>query len=159
MALEFSCPKCGDKVTLKFLKVGEKGQCPSCQVEITVPADALRTGETEVPEPKKEDIIMKIRAGRLSGGSLFKLLLIGISLSMGPFVLLCGILSIFGAGTIKVNDEPVTGIVGLIASIIMVPIFSIIFTCMSWLGIAFGLWLYSKFRKIEISFKDAEVLS
>ena len=101
---------------------------------------------------------MKIRAKKLSKGSLFKLIFIGFSIPLLPFMILCGIASIFGADTVKVGNKPITGIMGLIASLIMYPIFCIIFSSMMWLSSALGLWIYSMFRKIELEFLDAEVI-
>ncbi len=101
---------------------------------------------------------MKIRAKKLSKGSLFKLIFIGFSLSLLPFILLCGIASIFGAHTIRVNNKAITGIMGLAASLILYPISCIIFSSITWVGCALGLWIYSKFRKIELEFSDAEII-
>lgn len=101
---------------------------------------------------------MRIRAKKLSKGSLFKLIFIGFCVPLVPFILLCGIASVFGAATITVNDRPVTGIMGLITSVIMCPIFCFLFTSIVWVMFAFGLWIYSKFRKIELEFADAEVI-
>ena len=102
---------------------------------------------------------MKIRARKLTKGSLFKVLFIGFATSFFPFILICGIASLFGASTVTVNDRPVTGIMGLVAALIMYPIFCLIFPSMMWLGYAFGLWVYSWFRKIEIEFVEGEIIS
>ena len=84
---------------------------------------------------------MRIRARRLSNGSLFKLIFVGVSISLFPFFILCGIASIFGANTVRLNDSPVTGPVGLMAALIMYPIFALGFSCLAWLIGAFGLWI------------------
>ena len=101
---------------------------------------------------------MRIRAKKLSKGSLFKIIFIGLSISFFPFILLCGIASIFGAPTVTVNHQPVTGIMGLAASLIMYPIFCILFSSIMWISIALGLWIYSMFQKIELEFSDADVI-
>jgi hypothetical protein len=101
---------------------------------------------------------MRIRARRLSNGSLFKLIFVGASISLLPFFILCGIASIFGANTVRVNDSPVTGPAGLVAALIMYPLFALGFTCLAWLIGAFGLWIYSKFRWLEIELVDGKVM-
>jgi hypothetical protein len=101
---------------------------------------------------------MKVRARKLTKKSLFKLLFIGFAIPLFPFVLLCGIASIFGAGTVTVNNQPVTGIMGLVAALIMYPIFCIIFPAIMWVGCAIGLWVYSKFRNIEVEFIEGKVI-
>jgi len=101
---------------------------------------------------------MKICARKLTQGSLFKLILIGISISFMPFFLICGVASIFGANTVWSEQQPVTGFMGLVTALLMYPPFCITLSCLAWLCIAFGLWIYSKFRKIELSFVDAEVI-
>jgi uncharacterized membrane protein YdbT with pleckstrin-like domain len=101
---------------------------------------------------------MRIRARRLSNSSLFKLILVGASISLLPFFILCGIASIFGANTVRVNDSPVTGPAGLVAVVILYPAFALGFSCVAWLIGAFGLWVYSKFRWLEIELVDGEVM-
>jgi hypothetical protein len=101
---------------------------------------------------------MRIRARRLANGSLFKLIFVGASISLLPFFILCGIASIFGANTVRLNDAPVTGPVGLMAALVMYPVFALGFSCVAWLIGAFGLWIYSKFRFLELELIDAEVI-
>lgn len=101
---------------------------------------------------------MRIRARKLRRGSLFKLIFIGTSASLIPFTLLCGIASVFGAHTVTVNDRPVTGIMGLMASLILGPVLCIMFSAVMWVGFVFGLWIYSMFREIELEFVDGEVV-
>ena len=102
---------------------------------------------------------MKVRAKKLTKASLFKLLFIGFAIPLFPFMLACGIASAFGANTVTVNNRSVTGIMGLVAALIMYPIFCVIFPSVMWVGYAIGLWVYSKFRKIEVEFVAGEVIS
>ena len=101
---------------------------------------------------------MRIRAKKITKGSLFKLIFIGISIPFLPFFLLCGIASVFGGETVKWGGEPITGLMGLLAAVLMYPVFCLLFSCFAWLGGAFGLWVYSRFRQLELAFEDAEVL-
>jgi hypothetical protein len=47
---------------------------------------------------------------------------------------------------------------GLVTALFMYLSFCFTFTCLAWLWIAFGLWIYSKFRKIELSLVDGEII-
>ncbi len=101
---------------------------------------------------------MRIRVRKLSKGSLFKLISIGAFISFLPFFVLCGVASFFGANTVRVNGSPVTGPMGIVAALIMYPIFTLLFCCFAWLIGAFGLWVYSKFRCLELELVDAEAI-
>lgn len=101
---------------------------------------------------------MRIRARKLSKGSLFKLIFISTSVPFFLFFVLCGIASVFGAHTVRVNQSPVTGPTGLLAALAMYPIVTLLFSGFAWLTGAFGLWIYSKFRFLELELVDAEVV-
>lgn len=101
---------------------------------------------------------MRLRARKMSKGSLFKLIFISSAIPLFPFFVLCGIASLFGANTVKVNNAPVTGPMGLVAAMVMYPLFALLFTCFAWLFGAFGLWVYSKIRPLELNLTDVEIL-
>ena len=96
---------------------------------------------------------MIIQAQKISKKSFLKLLFVAFSLGFFFFFLLCGIAAVFGAQTVTYEGAPVTGIKGLIATLFMWPIFSIVFTGFMWLIGVLGLWVYSFFSPIEIQFK------
>ena len=102
---------------------------------------------------------MRVRAKKMTKSSLFRLLFIGFAIPLFPFMLACGIASAFGANTVTVNNRPVTGIMGLVAALIMYPFFCVIFPSIIWVGCAIGLWVYSKFRKINVEFVAGEVIA
>ncbi len=102
---------------------------------------------------------MKIRAKKLKKKSLFKLILASSFIPMGLFFLLCGIASVFGAETVEVNNQPLTGIKGFLAALSMYPFFVLFFSAFIWIGGALGLWMYSWFWKVELEFVDGEILS
>jgi hypothetical protein len=90
----------------------------------------------------------------LSAGSLFKIVFVGYFLSLGPILLLFGVLSIFGSETVRLNDEPVKGIAGFLLSLVMIPIFVVAASVITWLLLASGNWLYTRWRNITISYTD-----
>lgn len=98
----------------------------------------------------------KIKIKRLKPGSLFKLIFIGYAIILIPFSILCGISSLFGMGTVTWNNQPITGIPGLIASPFIGIFLTILFSILGWIGLCIGLWIYSKFKNIELEFIPAE---
>lgn len=99
---------------------------------------------------------MEIVAKKISKKSLFKLLFIGLTTGLSMFAILCGIAAFFGAETVQWNGVHRTGIEGLIYGFIMGPFLGLLFSCVMWLLITPGLWVYSFFRPIKVTFKDVQ---
>lgn len=97
---------------------------------------------------------MEITVKKISKRSLFKMLFIGFSLSFFVFFLMCGIASIFGAETVKWDETPVTGVSGLLLALAMWPIFSFFLALFMWCFVAFGLWIYSLAKPLNLVFKE-----
>ncbi len=97
---------------------------------------------------------MEITVKKISKRSLFKMLFIGFSLSFFVFFLMCGIASIFGAETVKWEETPVTGVSGLLLALAMWPIFSLFLALFMWCFVAFGLWIYSLAKPLNLVFKE-----
>lgn len=87
---------------------------------------------------------------RLSLGTVYKLLAIGMTAFLVPFSLLMGIFAYFGAGTVTWNEQPLTGISGLLASPFLGLFGSALFTAIMGTWLAIGLWIYSKIRPLTI---------
>jgi MORN repeat variant len=54
MALAFNCTNCGERIIVKYVKVGEESKCYSCGTINSVPTEATKTDE--IPEYEKEAI-------------------------------------------------------------------------------------------------------
>lgn len=89
---------------------------------------------------------------RFSFGTVYKVLFIAATFSMVPLAILMGLFAFFGAETIVWNGQHLTGLMGLIASPFVGIMMALIFT--GFLGTLFacGLWLYSKFRPLQLSY-------
>ena len=94
----------------------------------------------------------KIIVRRLRGGTLFKLIFIGSLAFFLPFFLLMGVLALFGASTITWNEQPLTGFPGLISSPFMGLLVALPFSTLGWVVIFIGLWIYSRFKPIELEY-------
>lgn len=92
---------------------------------------------------------------RISVGTLFKLVALGLTLSLIPLTLLLGIFALFGASTVNWNQQPVTGVSGLLTSPLIGLLLATAFTMFLGTCMAFGLWLYSKFRPLTLRVKVA----
>jgi len=101
---------------------------------------------------------MKIRGKKLKKKCLFKLIFASMLIPMGLFCLLCGIAAVFGASTVTLNGQHQTGWQGLLAALVMYPFFVLIFSCITWLFAALGLWMYSWFKEVEIEVVDASIV-
>ncbi|NGN97285.1 hypothetical protein G5S52_06310 [Grimontia sp. S25] len=97
---------------------------------------------------------MEITVKKISKRSLFKILFIGFSLSLFVFFFMCGIASFFGAETVKWEETPVTGISGLLTALAMWPVFSFSLALFIWCIVAFGLWMYSLAKPLNLVFKE-----
>lgn len=96
---------------------------------------------------------IKISTPRVSTGSIFKLVLIGttVSLVLFGFVLgVLGALGVWGPGTVQWNGKTLYGMQAFVASPFIGLVASLISTLMSGSLVAFGLWLYSKFKPVVI---------
>jgi hypothetical protein len=87
---------------------------------------------------------------RLSTGSVFRVVAAGAFFSLIPLALFFGILALFGLNTVKWNNQPIYGVSGLLVSPLIGLILAVFFTAFGGLALAFGLWLYSKFRPLRL---------
>lgn len=98
--------------------------------------------------------IVEVIAKKISKKSLFKILFIGFTTGLTIFSILCGVAAVFGAETIQWNGIYRTGVEGLLYSIFMGPVLGIVFSCVIWLFLVPGLWIYSFFQPLKVSFKS-----
>lgn len=91
---------------------------------------------------------------RLSTGTVFKIMLIGGFCSLIPFSVLMGILSLFGASSVTWNNQPLTGVHGLIAAPFIGAFTALLISGLFGLFIAAGLWLYSKFKPLTLHYHE-----
>ena len=96
---------------------------------------------------------MEVIAKKISKKSLFKLLTIGFTFGISVFAILCGIAAFFGSETVEWNGVYKTGIEGFLYSLLIGPVLGFLSACLIWLFTVVGLWIYSFFRPIKITFK------
>ena len=94
--------------------------------------------------------IARIRLRRIKAGSLFKLIFLATSSVFVPVIVFFGVLALFGARTVTVSGEHVTGIMGLVASLVMAPLFSLFFSLFGWFGAYIGIRIWGSFKPITL---------
>lgn len=99
-------------------------------------------------------MLQSIQTKGLSVFSIFKILFLGLLFSVGPLFIIAGICSYFGAHVLTLNGETVIGLKGLITGIFMAPVFPFIAATLLFLLIAFGLWLFTRFKNLTIKIKS-----
>jgi len=53
MALKFKCPKCGEDIIVRFLKVGEVAKCRNCGTDTPVPENAMEIAKNQERQDHK----------------------------------------------------------------------------------------------------------
>lgn len=101
----------------------------------------------------------KIEVWRLSVGSIYKLLAIGTLFSIVPFCTLMGLFSLFGSHTLFWNDQPVTGISGLLAGPFIGAFIGGCFVALWGSACVLGLWVCSKFFSYTIAVHEVDAES
>lgn len=105
------------------------------------------------------DRAVHINTNGMTMGSLFKFLWIGNLAGWFFFFALLAIANLFGSGTITLNEEPVSGPVGVLVALASWPIAAAVFTGLQWLFFSLGFGIYSRFRRISLDFKDPSDVS
>ena len=93
-----------------------------------------------------------IRVQRLAGWTIYKIIFLGTTFSLGIFCVLMGVLALFGANTVMWNGANVYGFSGLFVSILLAVFFVFAITLVFGTACLFGIWLYSKFETMGISY-------
>jgi hypothetical protein len=87
---------------------------------------------------------------RLSTGSIFRIVAAGTFVSLLPLAVFFGILALFGLNTVRWNNQPIHGVAGLLLSPVIGLMLAATLTAMGGVALAFGLWLFSKFRPLRL---------
>ena len=91
---------------------------------------------------------------RLSAGSIYKLLFIGLVTSLVPFGVVLGAFAFLGFNTVSWNGAPLHGTSGLFGGPAVGLFVALLFTALLGSAAALGLWAYSKFRPLSLRGKD-----
>lgn len=90
-------------------------------------------------------LVQKIKAA-----SMYKLLFVGLILSLVPLGIVFGVMGFYGADTVTWNNEPVHGTAAIFAGPAIGVFVTLMFTGMFGTLANLGLWILSRFRPISI---------
>ncbi|MEB4675877.1 hypothetical protein MXL54_13980 [Enterobacteriaceae bacterium G50] len=91
---------------------------------------------------------------RIKPSSIYRLMLIGLGIPLQIFAVVCGVMGIFGADMVKWNNQPVHGILALPAAIFSALFVTVLFTAFLGSVVCLGLWIYSRFRPLQVKTLD-----
>lgn len=98
------------------------------------------------------DEFITISLKKMSAGSIYKILLLGLTYSLVPLGLFNGILAAVGVNllTLRWNGEAVHGFSAIIISPIFCFILALVLTGIVGSLVWLGLWIYSQFRPLTL---------
>jgi len=96
--------------------------------------------------------VQSVRFTRIKAGSLFKLILILTATVMIPFLTLCGVAAFFGAHTVTVNQQYVTGIAGFFAALFMGSVLALLFSVFAWICTYVSIRMIGKFKPLTLDY-------
>jgi len=94
----------------------------------------------------------KITLRRIKAASLFTLVATGVFSLFVPLIIFFGILAIFGFRTIHVNLQPVVGLPGFMASLVMAPLVSLFLSIFIWIVLYLGIRIWGIFAPHTITY-------
>lgn len=96
--------------------------------------------------------VLEIR--RLTTGSVFKLVAVGLFSAWMPLMLLFGLAAMFGAGTVSWQGSEVSGVPALFTAVFAGILMAGLGTLLFGATLALGLWLYSLLKPMELVYRQ-----
>lgn len=93
---------------------------------------------------------------KLSVGTVFKLVGVGLLFSFVPFTILMGCMAALGMDTLFWNNQPLHGWVAIVSAPFIGLFLTAAFTLLIGSAATFGLWVYSLLGSISIAYKPAD---
>ncbi|WP_022958215.1 hypothetical protein [Spongiibacter tropicus] len=93
-----------------------------------------------------------ISVKKVSAGTVFKLIAIGLICGFMPIFALFGVMGAFGMENLTWNSQAVTGVKAIFAGPLMGIFIALLFTASIGSVVAFGLWIFSFFKPIKIEY-------
>lgn len=102
------------------------------------------------------EIVQELEVRQVKTASIYKLLLLGLLVAFVPLGLMFGVAGLFGADTVKWNNQPIHGVAALFAGPALSVFIALLFTSFLGTFTSLGLWLFSRFRTISIRVVPAQ---
>lgn len=94
---------------------------------------------------------------RLRTGNIYRIVAIGLASGGIPIFILFGLLASVDLMTLHWNGQPVSGTKALVVGPLLGVLFALPGTAIFGSAAAFGLWLYSRFRPLQIEYEEHTV--
>lgn len=94
--------------------------------------------------------IRTIEIRKITAGTVYKLVSVGMLFAALPFGLLAGIMGAFGYDVVSLNGKYVYGITAFITAPVLACLISQVFTVFFGAFICLGLWVFSRFKRMNI---------
>lgn len=91
---------------------------------------------------------------RIKASVIYRLLLIGLAIPMLIFSFICGVMGMFGYDMVKWNNETIHGILALPMALLSGLMVTVLFTVFIGSIACLGLWIYSRFRPLQVKTFD-----
>lgn len=101
-----------------------------------------------------KDVPSGITVKRVKASIIYRLILIGLGIPVFIFSFICGVMGIFGYDMVKWNNEVIHGILALPVALFSSLLITVLFTAMFGSVVCLGLWIYSRFRPLEVKTLD-----
>lgn len=101
-----------------------------------------------------KDVQPVVSIKRVKASVIYRLMLIGLAVPMLIFSLFCGVMGIFGYDMVKWNNESIHGILALPVALFSGLMVTVFFTAFLGSIICLGLWIYSRFRPLQVKTFD-----
>ena len=104
-------------------------------------------------------MVETVKAERISFATLFKIIYIGNLIFPSIVLIVLSVFSFFGFEVLRFGDSFLTGIDGLIKGLITVPfmfLFALVWSVFFWISYMISLWIYSRWRPMNLSFIPAK---
>lgn len=98
--------------------------------------------------------MQKVVVKKVSARTVFKLIFVGLNVSLILWGVIYGLLALFGFSVLKVNGQFVVGIEGLFAGPLIGIMVALLASIFSGVFSVMGLWIFSKFRPLQIEFES-----
>jgi hypothetical protein len=103
-------------------------------------------------------MVETVKVERISFATLFKIIYIGNLIFPSILLVILSVFSFFGFEVLRFGDSYLLGMEGLIKGLLTVPfmfLFALVWTIFFWTSYMISLWIYSKWRPMNLSFIPA----
>ncbi|POT55835.1 hypothetical protein C3432_21410 [Citrobacter amalonaticus] len=102
----------------------------------------------------KKDVSPEVNVKRVKASIIYRLMLIGFGIPMLGFSFICGLMGVFGYDMVKWNNQTIHGLLALPTALLSGILLSLLFTVFLGSVTCLGLWIYSRFRPLQVKVLD-----